>query len=639
MNLVQAKDLYIYSKNDDICYDKCPNNTFPIICEANECNNNKECFDDKPDESYYLDEINQGYKKCYKSCKSCKGEGTESNHNCLECKDDYLFYNNSLNIANCYEKCDFFYYFNNNDFYCSETCPEGYKIILNKKKCIDRCYNDDFYQNEYNNTCYSYCPEGTYELEDKDDKICYDKVPIGYYPDYENKILKKCYDTCKKCNIGGEFKTHNCLECKDNYTSYNNPMNTINCNEKCNYYYFDDSNNFNCVKTCSGKYSKLIKELNKCVKQCKNEDIYRYEYNSICYNDCPNGTIKNEINYICTDDKYSEQTNSQSTDINCINKDDNKNEKLNELLNYVNNADTNNINNNNKESNKKKEDEVVGKFQELFNNGFDTSNIDKGNDFSINYNQIKYTITTTLNQKTNDNKDESTIDLGECEIILKDEYDIPENDTLYLFKIDAFVDNVFKVEYEVYYPFSPNNFTKLNLSICSGIKIDINIPINISPDEIDKYNISSGLYNDICYSYTSDKGTDKTLKDRQEEFKKRNISVCEENCDFTGYDNKTKKAVCSCFTKIELLIVSAIKVNKKQLFSNFKNIKNVANFQMLKCIYLISNLKNIYKNTANYMMLFLYTFSKIALFVFMCYNNNKIKDYIKQFSLNKKRNK
>ena len=196
---------------------------------------------------------------------------------------------------------------------------------------------------------------------------------------------------------------------------------------------------------------------------------------------------------------------------------------------------------------------------------------------------------------------------------------------------------MFKVEYEVYYPFSPNNFTKLNLSICSGIKIDINIPISISPDEIDKYNISSRLYNDICYSYTSDKGTDKTLKDRQEEFKKRNISVCEENCDFTGYDNKTKKAVCSCFTKIELPIVSAIKVDKKQLFSNFKNIKNVANFQMLKCIYLIFNLKNIFKNTANYMMLFLYTFSKIALFVFMCYNNNKIKEYIKQFSLNKKK--
>ena len=31
-------------------------------------------------------------------------------------------------------------------------------------------------------------------------------------------------------------------------------------------------------------------------------------------------------------------------------------------------------------------------------------------------------------------------------------------------------------------------------------------------------------------------------------------------------------------------------------------------------------------------MLFLYTLSKIALLVFMCYNNNQIKEYINKFS-------
>ena len=61
------------------------------------------------------------------------------------------------------------------------------------------------------------------------------------------------------------------------------------------------------------------------------------------------------------------------------------------------------------------------------------------------------------------------------------------------------VDNILKIEYEVYYPFLPNNFTKLNLSVCKNIKIDISIPIEIPLNKIDLYNMSSDLYNDICY--------------------------------------------------------------------------------------------------------------------------------------------
>ena len=170
------------------------------------------------------------------------------------------------------------------------------------------------------------------------------------------------------------------------------------------------------------------------------------------------------------------------------------------------------------------------------------------------------------------------------------------------------------------------------LSVCSNITIDISIPLDISLDDLDKYNMSSRLYNDICYTLTSEKGTDKTLKDRQNDYIKSNISVCEENCVFSNYNNSTKKAICSCYTKLELPVVSAIKVNKKILFDNILHINKIGNFVILKCIHLLFDLNNIFKNTANYMMFVLFLLSKIALFIFMCYNNMKIKDYINQFS-------
>ena len=85
---------------------------------------------------------------------------------------------------------------------------------------------------------------------------------------------------------------------------------------------------------------------------------------------------------------------------------------------------------------------------------------------------------------------------------------------------------------------------KLNLSICKDIKIDISIPIDLTENlkDLDKYNASSGFYNDICYTYTNEKGTDETLKDRQNDYIENQMSVCEDNCEFSNYNETLKKA-------------------------------------------------------------------------------------------------
>ena len=110
---------------------------------------------------------------------------------------------------------------------------------------------------------------------------------------------------------------------------------------------------------------------------------------------------------------------------------------------------------------------------------------------------------------------------------------------MYILKIDVNQEGlkIPKIEYEVYYPLFWDSLIKLNLTVCKDSKIDLSIPIVIT-ESLDKVNQSSGYYNDICYTYTSEDGTDISLSDRKEEFINNNLTVCEEDCDFINYDNE-----------------------------------------------------------------------------------------------------
>ena len=191
-------------------------------------------------------------------------------------------------------------------------------------------------------------------------------------------------------------------------------------------------------------------------------------------------------------------------------------------------------------------DEAINNIREELINDFDISDIDEEEDIVIEEEGIKITITNTANQKDNEkNKNSTTIDLGECEAKLKEHYKIPLNKSLYILKLE--VDQkgmkIPKVEYEVYYNLYDQQLVKLNLSVCENIKIDILLPIKVDYEDIDKLNTSSGYFNDICYTSTSDSGTDISLSDRKSDFIKNNKTLCEENCDFTKYIYDTGKAV------------------------------------------------------------------------------------------------
>ena len=102
-----------------------------------------------------------------------------------------------------------------------------------------------------------------------------------------------------------------------------------------------------------------------------------------------------------------------------------------------------------------------------------------------------------------------------------------------------------KVEYDVYCKLFRTNLIKLNLTVCGKSKVSISIPVVIN-DHLDKLNSSSGYYIDICYTTTSEDGTDISLKDRQTDYADNDKVVCQDGCDFSGYDYENCIAKCSC---------------------------------------------------------------------------------------------
>ena len=304
------------------------------------------CSDTVP-ENYYLDNTDNIYKQCYHSCKRCSQKGDEINNKCDSCIEGYKFLNELLAIQNnCYIKCDYNYYFNqNNKYECtsSNLCPLQYnKLIINKKKCIDDCLKDDENIYDYNNECYNQCPQETktYEKEKicldsckaeqfEYNNICYDDCPNNtyrifmnrnicvinppenFYLDKNDNIYKICFNTCKTCRQSGNDNTHNCDECINSYKFINDSLGIPNnCYKSCEYnYYFDENNKYKCTESnsCTSRYNKLITIKKKCIDDCRNDDEYIYEYNSECYKQCPDNKKIYEEQKLCLDECYPEQ--------------------------------------------------------------------------------------------------------------------------------------------------------------------------------------------------------------------------------------------------------------------------------------------------------------------------------------------
>ncbi len=286
--------------------------------------------------------------------------------------------------------------------------------------------------------------------------------------------------------------------------------------------------------------------------------------------------------------------------------------------------------------------ELVQKMKESLINIKNLEDIDKGTDHEIYDQNILVSLTNTNNQKNNQNKKKTTIDLGECENILKTYYNISIDSYLYILKMDIKEEGmkIPKIEYEIYYPLDGRNLIKLNLSLCHNKKIDITIPVEIT-DDISKYNSSSDYYNDICSLATSKNSTDITLNDRKNEFINNNMTLCDEDCELINYSYDNAKVKCSCDIKIEMPLIDDIKFDKKKLIKKFKDIKNIVNLKVMKCFKSVFVKNNLKDNFGFVFILFIILLYFICLIIFVTQSYSKLKSDIRNihFSLNNKKEK
>ena len=469
------------------------------------------------------------------------------------------------------------------------------KIINNNNnQCIDSCDKTSEYKYEYNGKCIKACPKGTLSGNNKckceldkcllcppvalKNKLC-TQCNTGYYPkendasnlgEYidcyknlegyylDNNLYKKCYETCKTCDSQGNSENHNCISCNENFPFIIEKNNKFNCLSNCSYYYYKKENNYYCTKelNCTVDYPKLKHNSRECTDLIDVEDI---------------------IKAIAPPEKG-----------------ESKLQQMNYYNNILQNIDTS-----------------------FTSPNYDISNIQNGKDEIIITEQMTITFTTTENQKNNLYNNMTSIDLGECETLLRNFYHLSINETLYIKKLDIVQEETkaLKVEYDVYCKLNGKNLEKLNLTICGETKISLLIPFNINKD-LDKFNTSSGYYNDICYTTTSDDGTDISLKDRKSDYANNDLVVCQEGCIFTEYDFERKVAKCKCDAKESPSSIADMKIDKAKLLENFKDIKNIVNFEFLKCYKILFTKEGILNNYGCYIIFIIFLFHILSIFIF-----------------------
>ena len=407
----------------------------------------------------------------------------------------------------------------------------------------------------------------------------------------------------------------------ENYSNYN--INYSNNSsmiylEKCTteYEYIKTYSNctfynktYDFLYNCSEKFPYEIVENNICVEYCNNSSFLNKT--CILYNKSEN-KIQNDITELITlttnlnNDNYITDESTEET----------IEDKLYNILiqdNYM---------------------TLPEKIKDIFLSGIINDELDSlsngGDDITMNVDNYIFQITSTDNQRNNSNHNISTINLGECETILKNEYHIDKNKPLLILKIDTIVEGskIPDIQYKVYHP---DKKKPLNLSLCDETKIEINIPVSIDEENIYKYNTSSDYYNNKCNV------TDIPLKYRREEFINKNMTLCEADCNYLGYDKETKNSKCKCPIKTEMDLFN-LAIDTDLLKNNFVNISNI-NIDIIKCYYLLFDKYYLIYNIGNYILLFIILLFAVGSFLF-CFKgsyllNRKINTLLLQTNLNR----
>ena len=354
-------------------------------------------------------------------------------------------------------------------------------------------------------------------------------------------IEKICYFTCIDCNENpkmdenGNLINQNCLKCIEGYNLMYGTKNCYN-NEiiKEGYYLGISEKPYTwkeCHENCQTCNESETSDNMNCIC-CRNNLYLTLEGN--CETICPNNTVKYNVNYTCLDscpDNY--QVNNKE------NKCELKSFEQASLFQF--------------------KSQVMDNISQYMN----SSSLINGSDF----------LGVILSSHNMDPKDQlklgiSAIDLGNCTEVIKEYYNISNEESLIVMNIESKNngtkknddDNCFNLgknqKVEIY-DFSGR---KLDLSVCKeDIKVmkyigdvkelDIQTAKSLSSQGIDVFNASDEFFNDLCHKYNNEDGKDIIIDDRRKDIY-QNATFCQNGCTYSGMDYELMTANCICDSSV-----------------------------------------------------------------------------------------
>ena len=370
-----------------------------------------------------------------------------------------------------------------------------------------------------------------------------------------------------------------------------------------------------CSINLKRNHIKRIYDNRKCIMDCQLDEIFKYELGNYCYDKCPKGSHNKEDNIYQCEPNYYECSDDYPF---LIIKDFYCTQECNSIDFF---SDMCTINNNNIKSQSILIENILRGIQDGLMDELLLEIInDKKDLIKVEYNTT-YQITSSFNQNNIEYKNISIIKLGECENILKEKYNILENETLIIFKIEKKIKGLLipLIEYKI---LNPKTKEQLDLNYCKNddINISISMPVSINENILFIYEHNSNYYKDICYIYNYETETDITIYDRQIEFNNNNLSLSPKNCTYNGYNSKNKTVNCYCQIKDKIIFLD---INKDDFLFKILITKKITNFYILKCYKLLFSKYGFINNIGSY----------IVLLVIFIYIISGIYFYLKEFDL------
>ena len=131
-------------------------------------------------------------------------------------------------------------------------------------------------------------------------------------------------------------------------------------------------------------------------------------------------------------------------------------------------------------------------------------------------------------------------------------YELKENEILFA-KYD--INRTSMVNQVNYNAYNILNKSELDISLCGKEEIlykfnTENINLKVAKELYEKYGVdifdtNDSFFNDICFQYYDEFLHDVILDDRRN-YIFQNISLCEDNCKYKGFDWETESIKCNC---------------------------------------------------------------------------------------------